>query len=256
MRVLYCHDNIYQQCPSGIVYSPGQFPYTYWDTFLKHFDQLMVTGRVMPVSSSISKLNISSRDNVSFLLLPNINTPLGRLKHGRDAQKQLKKAIGEVDAVIIRAVSDIGWIAYKQAKKMGKPIGMEMAACAWDSTWNHGNKLGKLYAPIRYVRDRIITKNADYVMYVSENFLQDRYPTNGQTAHASNVRIEKADQKTIDKRLTKLKTQKEIKHPPHIIGLIGNLDNKIKGVSDTLMALKKSSRSKAGLFYFSSSRSR
>ena len=138
MRILYCHDNIYQQCPDGVVYSAGQFPHSYWDTFLKHFDHLVVTGRGKPVSEPIEKLNISSCDHVSFVLFPNINTPKGRIKYLRSVDKRLKNIVAESDGVIIRAVSDIGWLAYKHAKKMNKPIAMEMAACGWDSTWNHG----------------------------------------------------------------------------------------------------------------------
>lgn len=250
MRILYCHDNIYQQCPNGTVYSPGQFPYAYWSTFLDHFDHLIVTGRGVPISSAVSKLNISSGDNVSFVLFPNINTPLGRLKHYRNVNKRIEKIVAGSDGVIIRAVSDIGWIAYKHAKKMGKPIAMEMAACAWDSTWNHGNKLGKAYAPIRFLRDKIITKNADYVIYVSEHFLQQRYPTNGQTEHASNVRITMPDQTILKTRLAKIKKQEEESHLPFVIGLIGNLDNKIKGVSDTLEALALVEEQKPGSFIF------
>ena len=250
MRVLYCHDNIYQQSSNGIVYSPGQFPYKYWDTFLAHFDHLVVTGRGIPIAESVSKLNISSAPNVSFVLFPNINTPWGRLKYNHSVNKRLKSIVQESDAVIIRAVSDIGWLAYKHAKKMGKPIAMEMAACAWDSTWNHGNKFGKIYAPVRFLRDRIITKNADYVIYVSENFLRQRYPTNAQTEHASNVRIQATDQDIIQNRLNHIKNKEEVSHKPLTIGLIGNLDNKIKGVSDTLYALQKVEEQKPGSFTF------
>ncbi len=250
MRVLYCHDNIYQQCPDGVVYSPGQFPYQYWAKFLKHFDHLTITGRGVPVSESINKLNISSGANVSFVLFPNINTLWGRIKYAHSANKRLKEVVAESDAVIIRAVSDIGWLAYRHAKKINKPIAMEMAACAWDSTWNHGNRLGKIYAPIRYIRDRIITKNADYVIYVSQNFLQDRYPTNGQTGSASNVRIMANDDTILNARLARLQQAEEESAKPHVIGLIGNLDNRIKGVKDTLNALYKVEQQKPGSFRF------
>ncbi len=250
MQILYCHDNIYQKCEDDTIYSPGQFPYQYWSTFLKHFDHITVTGRERPMAASKELLNISSGPNISFLLFPNINTIKGRLKYSRLANKKLKEAVEKADAVVIRAVSDIGWMAYKHAKRMNKPIAMEMAACAWDSTWNHGNKLGKIYAPIRYIRDKIITKNADYVIYVSEHFLQKRYPTNGQTAHASNVRIQLTDEEIVEQRLKKVKHQESSPDSPITIGLIGNLDNRIKGVTDTLNALALVTKEKPESFTF------
>jgi glycosyltransferase involved in cell wall biosynthesis len=250
MRVLYCHDNIYQQCEDGVVYSPGQFPYEYWTPYLENFSHLVVAGRGVSQTDDIRRLNISSGPNVSYALFPNINTPLGRIKYYRNVNQRLKKMVAEADGVIIRAVSDIGWIAYKHAKRMGKPIAMEMAACAWDSTWNHGNKLGKIYAPIRYLRDRIITSNADYVMYVSELFLQKRYPTNALTAHASNVRIDKQDEDIINQRLTVIKKREDKAGYPYRLGLIGNLDNRIKGIADLLHALKRVENQKPGSFVF------
>ena len=81
MKFLYIHDNIYQQCPDGVVYSPGQFPYVYWRKFLKHCDHINVVGRGVGLNDEVRKLNISSGENVSFTLFPNINTPLGRLKY-------------------------------------------------------------------------------------------------------------------------------------------------------------------------------
>lgn len=250
MKLLYVHDNIYQQCPDGFVYSPGQFPYVYWRKFLKHFDHINVVGRGVGLNDEIKKLNISSGENVSFTLFPNINTPLGRLKYTSSVNKRLKQVVAESDAVIVRAVSDLGWLAYKHAKCMDKPIAMEMAACAWDSTWHHGNRLGKIYAPIRYIRDRIIAKNADYVMYVSQEFLQRRYPTNAQTETASNVFIKNPRKDKIDQRLSAIKTKEEILTKPNVIGLVGNLDNKIKGVADALTALSIVEKQKPGCFTF------
>jgi len=250
MKVVYCHDNIYQQCPDGNIYSPGQFPYAYFKTFLDHFDHIQVIGRGVDIKTDINKLNVSNGPNVSFTLLPNINTPMNRLKYGRAASKRIKRIIRDSDAVIIRAVSDIGWLAFKHARAMKKPIAMEMAACGWDSTWNHGNQLGKLYAPIRYLRDRHITKKSDYVIYVSQEFLQKRYPTNAETTTASNVRIDAPDENVIAKRLEAIRAKTEFDNKPQLIGLIGNLDNKIKGVADALKALKIVETQKPGSFIF------
>ena len=250
MRILYCHDNIYQQCQDGTIYSPGQFPYSYWQPFLKSFEHLVITGRGAEVNTDRNKLNISGGPNVSFTLFPNINSPKGRIRHIRSVDRRLKKIVAEADGVIIRAVSDIGWLAYKHAKKMNKPIAMEMAACAWDSTWNHGNKLGKIYAFIRQRRDRIIAENSDYVMYVSQNFLQERYPTNGQVECASNVRVDAIDEDAIERRLEAIRKKEDEKNLPCVIGLIGNLDNRIKGVEDTIRALARVQEEKPGCFIF------
>ena len=251
MRILYCHDNIYKQSQDGMIYSPGQFPYAYWSTFLNVFDHVLVAGRGQSLApdEDVSKLNVSGGDGVSFALFPNINSPMGRLKYGASVSQRLCKLVEESDGVIIRAVSDIGWLAYHHARRLKKPIAMEMAACAWDSTWNHGNPFGKIYAPIRYCRDKIITRHADYVIYVSQNFLQSRYPTEGISSHASNVRIDRIADDVIEKRLARIKFKQERDQTYHI-GLIGNIGNKIKGLADAINALSILEKEKPGTFVF------
>ena len=54
----------------------------------------------------------------------------------------------------------------------------------------------------------------------------------------------------IDKRLKAIKAKESKLNKPSTIGLIGNLDNKIKGVKDTLIALSKVEKEKPGCFVF------
>lgn len=249
MNLLYCHDNFYLKHGDGPVYSAGQFAYKYWQPFLDNFENLTVIGRAFPETNSYRKHNVSSGERVTFELCPNINTPLGLIKYRKQVSAHIAKLVAQSDAVIIRAASDIGWLAYCHAKEMNKPIAMEMAACAWDSTWNHGSMAGKIYAPIRHVRDKIITHNADYVLYVTKKFLQNRYPTKGQTTNISNVRLHYIDKDFMDIRIQRIKEKFET-NKPYVIGLIGSMGNKIKGIEDTLEALSVVQRKRPNSFIF------
>ena len=238
MKILYCHDNFYMPSPDGTIYSAGQFQYAYYKPFLEAFDEVEVVGRIEEYAEDkdITAMNISSGPHVEFTLLPNINSPKGLIKNYRYVRAELEKSVKRCDGVIIRAVSDMGWVVFQLARSMNKPIAMEMAACAWDSTWNHGSRYAKIYAPVRYIRDKIITRWSDYVMYVSHEFLPNRYPTNGTTEFASNVRIERSENDVLEKRLEKIKHCNEA-HNPIVIGLIGTLNHKLKGVHDAIEAL-------------------
>lgn len=252
MKILYCHNNYYATSPAGQHYSAGQFSYDYWYPYIKVFGHLHVMGReALPVSEEESqKMNLSSGDNVSFSLYPNIVSPKTYLRKYRAIHEQIKNEVSASDAVIIRAVSDLAWITYKYARKMNKPIAMEMSACAWDSTWNHGNILGKLYAPLRYLRDKIITRHADYVLYVSHEFLPRRYPTNGEIEFASNVRITKSPNAVLDKRIERIKQTARSPENVVTIGLIGTLSHKLKGVKDALKAIEILTRTQNTKFHF------
>jgi glycosyltransferase involved in cell wall biosynthesis len=250
MKFLYCHDNVYLETKVAEIYSQGQFPYSYFEPFVQAFGDIAVLGRGRMLDSNydINKLNLSSGPAADFFLMPNINSVSGLLRHYGEVNARVKDLVAKSDAVIIRAVSDLGWLVYKHARAMGKPIAMEMAACAWDSTWYHGNPLGKFYAFVRHGRDRTICRNADYVLYVTQHFLQSRYPAQGHTAVASNVRIPEPDAACLEKRLAKIAASQ----PDEIlvIGLIGTLGHKLKGIHTALRAMARMERRAPGRFIF------
>lgn len=251
MKILYCHDNIYKQAPDGTIYSAGQFPYSYWGPFIETFGHITVLGRGRPVGNgdNIDKMNVSNGPHVTFNLFPNINSLPGRLKYYRNVSRRIASLVEQADGIIVRAVSDIGWLAFCHARRLKKPVAMEMAACAWDSTWNHGHSLGKIYAPMRYCRDKKIAGQADFVIYVSQDFLPRRYPANGEVAFASNVRLSKVEEDALDKRMARIKKVQD-NTLPHKIGLIGHLGNKLKNVKGALKALAIVESEKPGCFQF------
>lgn len=238
MRALYCHDNFYSVDCEENVCSKGQFSYEYWSTFLESFEELTIVGRkcALHPGENYSNYNKSSGPGVSFELMPDMNSVAGIIKYRGRISKCLENLVADTDAIIIRACSDIGWLAYLHARRQGKPVAMEMAACAWDSTWYHGRLLGKFYAPVRFMHDRLITANAGSVIYVSRHFLQQRYPARGLTAVASNVRIETPDREILARRLERIKNSPE--KGPVVIGLIGTITHKLKGIHTALDAMR------------------
>ena len=76
-----------------------------------------------------------------------------------------------------------------------------LVGCAWDAFWNHG-WMGKILAPYKFACARYTTKHSDYVLYVSNEFLQKRYPTNAKyQCGCSNVRIPEMKEDTLKTRL-------------------------------------------------------
>jgi len=235
--ILFCNDTYYRKNDKGDTLAYGAFPYALWqERFLPHCDTLTVIGRKKPFSADLQddNLDISNGPHVSHILLPNINSPIKRLTQGQTLYKRIENEVAKVDAVILRGPTEFAMMAAKAARKLGKPYAVEMSGCAFDHTWHHGSLIGNLYAPIKYLRARNMVKNAERVIYVTQYFLQRRYPTNGHTTFASNVEITAPPQKVLGQRLQRIKTQKS----PQKIGLIGNYGNHLKGIGVALKALK------------------
>ena len=110
----------------------------------------------------------------------------------------ISQSIAESDLVISYGAS---YDVYRIAKLQRKRIMSFVVSCAWDAYWNHSWQ-GKLLAPYMFLRTRYTILHSDYVLYVSNHFLQHRYPTHARyQCGCSNVRIASLDTTIIDHRL-------------------------------------------------------
>ncbi len=115
--------------------------------------------------------------------------PLGKLDAllGRK-RKLLMQQMQNVDLVVVRCASFAAIEAAKAARACGKPVLAEVMSCAWDGMWNHSLK-GKLIAPYFFLATKKLIRKADFALYVTQRFLQERYPCPGKSIGASNVKL-------------------------------------------------------------------
>ena len=232
-KVLFIHDTYYAE-EDGNTYAFGAFSYSLWKTrYLNHFAHITVIGRKHPQRTSTPER--SSGANLDFLLLENINSPLRRIFGSSKVKQQIKSAIQNADAIILRGPSEFGMIAAKIAKKRGIPIAIELSGCAFDHSYYHSALIAKLYAPIKFLRARALVKRADQIVYVSNNFLQSRYPFDGHQANISNVKTPQPTEQTLKNLLARITPPKD----KIIFGLIRNYNNKLKGLHILLKSLNQ-----------------
>lgn len=117
---------------------------------------------------------------------------------------QLRKIISKYDLIILRCPSIIAFKSINIVKEFRKPYLSELMGDAWDAYWNHG-LLGKLIAPFVFKRMQWVVSNGNYALYVTERFLQERYPCDGLTVTASNVLLEDVSEPVFERRIFSLK---------------------------------------------------
>ncbi|WP_068774096.1 glycosyltransferase [Paenibacillus sp. FJAT-26967] len=238
MNVLWAHDHMFYFTDSGKYYSGGKLPYAVWERYLSVFDSLTVVSRGKKISaaSDLDKKSLSSGKNVNFIVLPSLSNPVNKITKKGYVERLLTEAIMKSDAVIARLPSEIGSEAVAIAKKLGKPFAVEVVACAWDGLWNYGSMQGKLYAPIATWKTKTDVKEAPYAIYVTEQFLQKRYPCpGGRTQSCSNVELPEMGEDVLAGRLERIRSMAT----PVTIGLIGSLNGRAKGIDVALEALSK-----------------
>lgn len=238
MHILFCHDTYYSKKRDGTVLSYGAFPYELWQArFLPHFDTMTVIGRKKKLGpQETGVLEVSSGKNVEHILLPNIHAPIKRLTKMGRMYKKIKEQVERADAVVIRGPVELGMLAAKAARETGTPYAIEMNGCAHDTVYYTKTIFNRIYAPIRYQRTQRMVRHADAVMYMTEKFLQTRYPTRGLAAHASHVEIPAMPDYVLQARQKRIDASRDSNHPL-IFGLIGNFNNGLKGTDVALRAL-------------------
>jgi glycosyltransferase involved in cell wall biosynthesis len=232
MKLMFAHDSKFLVNQQGDVFSKGNFPYSVWQRYLSVFDELLVVGRKENQILDDTKLSRSSGPNVFFYMLPSLSGAISRIKNYNEVERNITKVMQDSDAVLIRLPSEIGLSALRVAKKINKPFAVEVVGCAWDGLWYFGNWQGKLYAPLHSLLTKQAIKNSECTIYVTEHFLQKRYPSKGTVYSCSNVLLN-MNEEVLIKRLNRISEMNEIKK----IGLIGNLGSKIKGIDVAIRSL-------------------
>ena len=234
MKLAFAHDHVFQRASDGKLYTGGSFNNHAWKRYLKHFDELVVLAREEKLQDQYNNKTYNNFDLENAVLepVPSISSPLEYFKNRKEAKEVIKKTLLKSDALIARLPSETGNMAVDIAKELGIPYAVEVVACVWDALWNHGNPFGKLYAPFAMHKMRKRVLNSPYSLYVTHDFLQKRYPTNGKTTNVSNVEIYKVNEEAYKVRRNRISNKDLYK-----IGMIGSLKNSIKGTDIALQAV-------------------
>lgn len=118
--------------------------------------------------------------------------------------KEIENKIKKCDLVIGRLPSVTAYKAADIAMKNNTLFLAELMCDGWDPYWNHG-LTGKLIAPFMHLKMRTVTSKADYAVYVTKEYLQNRYPCKNESINASNVLIKSINEDLLQKRIERIK---------------------------------------------------
>lgn len=236
MNLLFVHD-VKAEIYKGEVFARS-YGYDIWkERYLPNFDNIRVCFRTQEINKDLNGVtDKSSGENVSF------ETRIGMFKgpdvfFSKRIKAILRENIKQNDAVIVRLDSFMGLQTIRECKKLKRPYMIELVGCAWDSFWNHGIS-GKILAPYLFLRTRKEVKKAPFVVYVTSEFLQRRYPTNGINTNISNVKLNHREQQDLYNRIEKINNMQD----RLVLGTAANVDIRYKGQQFVIEALGRLKR--------------
>lgn len=231
MNLLFVHD-VKAEIYGNDVFARS-YGYDIWkERYLPNFNKIQVCFRTKKTNKNLKGISdISSGPRVGF------DKRIGMFKgpevfFSKRIKEILRDDIKENEAVIVRLDSFLGLQTISECRRANKPYMIELVGCAWDSFWNHGLS-GKMLAPYLFMRTKKEVKRAPFVVYVTSEFLQNRYPTRGVNTNISNVKLNKQNPEDLDRRLEKIANSKE----KIVLGTAANVDIRYKGQQFVLEAL-------------------
>ena len=210
MDLLFVYDDKIAQDAEGNYYVGSAFSQSVFDRYLEHFDSitlLMRKARISPDDTeAFARMNKLNSSRINVIIYPDRRESFRSffsIRVFRKIRKIIRDNVRQDKAVIIRVPSDSGTYAARCCRRMGKPFLAEAVGCPWDSLWNHSIK-GKFLAVGVWRRMKYAMKHAPYAVYVTNEFLQKRYSTNGIAAAISDVELHPMDDSILQKRLEKI----------------------------------------------------
>lgn len=224
MKLLFAHDHKFRF--DGIsYYSTGGLSNEVLSRYVSIFGEVDVIARSIP--------DLDNNTNLSKITNPYVT--IYDIKQKTDI---IDRLVLKSDCIIARLPSLIGNKVLKAAIKYNKPYLIELVGCPWDSFRFHSIK-GKMVAPYMYFITKAYIKKSNWVIYVTKEFLQNRYPNSNNTESCSDVVLN--DKSMTDEMLinqiTKLKNS--INSRKLTLGTIGSVDISYKGQQFVIEAIKK-----------------
>ncbi|MDY3706233.1 glycosyltransferase [Vagococcus lutrae] len=219
MKAVFVHDHKFRVF-KGNYYTPGGLSDKVLERYTDTFGNLTVVSRILKTDTSDGFIPIQNK-HITF-----IKSSIGNIK----------KVIKDADYIILRVPSINALIAMYYAKKYKKKVLVEVVACTWDSVWFHSIK-GKILALPYTILTKTLIYYSDYVLYVTDKFLQERYPTRGKQVSCSDVVL--ANQSDIKNILfnRERKIRDYMKRDRIVLVSVGTIDSKVKAQERVIKAL-------------------
>ena len=222
--------------------------YYYSNAIRSTYERYLSLGEEIVVLSHVKKVEKPTHDRLqdnrlTIIPIKKQNSLKSLLSHSQ-TEKKVKEQVEKADVCVAHVPCAHSYLLIKYARLLNKPYLTVVCGCPWDALWNYDWR-GKLMAPKAYFDLKQVMRDAPYSIYVTNEFLQRRYPTNGKTIGCSNVNMHTGVSGVLEKRIQNIRKKDE--HTIYRIGTAAALDVPYKGQAYVIKAIAK--LKKMGLNY-------
>jgi L-malate glycosyltransferase len=231
--------------PDGSIWADSVYGYDFFKRYLEVFEEIRVVTRMKSISfDEIGNKIRADGKGVEFYKLPFYHGPWQYIMNITKIQMRLSAAIIGCDCAILRIPDQLSFQLFNKIKKAKIPCGVEVVAHSWD-LFSPGTIKTVLRPFLRILWDILqkrTCRKADGVSYVTESYIQKRYP--------SNIKKDKNRFETfytsanIDKNFFyRVRNLEEFSNDPFTIIHVAGINNTSKGHKELLNSINEIKKS-------------
>ena len=225
----------------GNLYTDGSYSEDIWNMYLSVFSHITLLMRddkqIFEKEIAQKRFNLIPRKSIEFVPLHDLSSSLKNylsLSLRKVNNHIIRTEINKADSVIVRIPGNYYAIHY--AVSQNKPCLTEVVGCPFDSLWHHSFK-GKILALSSYFKMCRAVERSTNLIYVTQKYLQQRYPSKGLSIGCSDVRLQISNNSILELRALKIRQNQENKKI--IIGTASGIGVKYKGQQFIIKALSR-----------------
>lgn len=181
MKVLVTTHAQMFRTPDGLVWTNSVYGYDFFLRYLDVFEEVRLVTRMKDISyNEIGKRIRVDGEGIEFFSLPFYHGPWEYFARMHEIQASFNKAISGCDCAILRIPDQMSFQIFHKIRKNKIPCAVEVVAHSWE-LFAPGTTKTLLRPILRILWDILqkkTCKTADGVSYVTERYIQQRYPSN------------------------------------------------------------------------------
>lgn len=212
----------------------GKFFHRCLDDHISAYGTLGNLTLCVPIRHTVSINRPIDLTNIRIVEINKENNIYKRFIDRRENKRIIYDEVKNADIIVGFVPSSVCDLAATYARKFNKIFLSVVIASAWDILWHHSLK-GKLMAPFSHFSTKRTILESDYAIYVTERYLQNKYPTKGISTSISDVVIKYLDKQTLNDRVEMILSRKDIKKLSLLS--VGAINIKYKGQDEVIKAM-------------------
>lgn len=236
MKVLVVDNAHLYKTPDGKYYTPSIYSYEFFNRYLNTFDEVRFVGKTKYVNNiDKSKYLLVSGDRLEIYELPWYQGIKGMLKQIVELIIKYRNVSDGCNCCIFRVAQIESYFAYIFCNKVEKPYAVEVV--------NDPATFVDMPKVFRWINIHLmsyIVRKANGVSYVTQEYLQKKYPSTARIHGESDIYFENyySSIELMTKDLKSIKKYKDTKKQFEIIHVSNAINNNIKGHKTFIEALK------------------